>query len=147
MPVISFFRQKRYDDSIRAGLGLGDRSVLQSFERSENEPDPALLWYLDLRIEGACLPTEVESARRWLVEHERPLMREFADAATKLQLGLDQGDARPFVRRFDLQTGVSGVITVSGVRALDEGELSEAVSYTGKNLSAIIEALEPALVA
>ncbi|QDU87421.1 hypothetical protein Pla175_07810 [Pirellulimonas nuda] len=147
MPVITFFRQKRYDDSIRAGLGLGERSVLQSFVPSGNEPDPALLWYVDLRVEGSHLPTEVEAARRWLVEHEQQLMRELADAAMKLQIGLDQVESGPCVRRFDLQDGVSGTLTVSGIRALDEGELSAAVSETGQNLREIIESLEPVLVA
>ncbi len=92
MPSITFFRQKRRDGGIRTGVDVGDDTVLIRFEGGSKDRDPTLLWYVDVRAEGAGLPTSPEEARRWFGEHAAELRDGLEAMACLLPAGVDPSE-------------------------------------------------------
>src|SRR5690242_3914399 len=67
-----FYRQGRIDGGIHTGIDAFDTPVLQSFENEapDDESDPVLSWYIDVRCKGRGLPTSAQEARAWFLEHQ-----------------------------------------------------------------------------
>jgi hypothetical protein len=144
MTKIKFFRQERYDGGTRAGIGVNDEAVWEAFEPGPEEVDPALLWYVDVVFEGARLPATPEGARVWLMNHEESIRQGFQLAADRLQLGMDQDESWPFRSQLaGLPRGVRGSLSVSAIRGLEEGELSEKLTETSRQWNSILERLVP----
>ena len=69
MPNLTFYRQARIDGGIRTGIELDGDTVFEHFEEGGPEPDPTLLWFVDLRCQGPGLPDDPRQARDWLIDH------------------------------------------------------------------------------
>jgi hypothetical protein len=98
---------------------VDDVLLLHRLENENYEPDPALLWYADLRCEGQRLPTKAETARRWLLQRSDIIRQGFRDVAEELRAGMDV-DAWPVMRKIQgFPDGVKAEIAFSAARRLD----------------------------
>jgi hypothetical protein len=89
MSKLTFYRQQRQDGGIRTAITVDEATVWHHFQPGAEPPDPALLWYVDIRCEGTRLPVEPEAARRWLLDQAAAIRQALTDLADKLQAGLD----------------------------------------------------------
>jgi len=89
MRKLSYFRQQRVDGATRTGITIDGYIVLHSFENEAAEPDPALLWYVDVRCEAKHLPKEAEEARAWFLTKSAVIRQALNQLADELQAGLD----------------------------------------------------------
>jgi hypothetical protein len=79
----------RQDGGLRTAVTAEDDHLLHLFQRGKKPDDPALLWYVDVRCQGARLPTEAEQARQWFLD-QAPVIREaLTELAEKLHAGVD----------------------------------------------------------
>ena len=92
MQTITFFRQVRKDGGIRTGVDLGQDTVLSRFDAGAAERDPALVWYVDVRAEGASLPATIEGARQWIVGHESTIRDKLLSMAEVYPAGVDSSE-------------------------------------------------------
>ena len=98
MNEMTWFRQKRVDGAIRTGIDVNDTYVFHLFENESNEPDPVLLWFVDVRCKGARLPTKPEEARKWFLEHSEIVRAALLNLAEELRAGMDV-DVPPLQRK------------------------------------------------
>jgi len=96
MSKLTFYRQGRVDGGIRTGIELDDDSIFERFEEGGPEPDPTLLWYVDLRCKGPGLPHEPMEAKRWLLDNEDVIRSGFSRCAADFEAGRDK-DAYPLL--------------------------------------------------
>ncbi|MCC7083854.1 MAG: hypothetical protein IT427_02475 [Pirellulales bacterium] len=134
--------QRRFDGGIRSGHGVNDSSVLHHFESGAEDFDPALLWYIDIAMDGPSLPDESGTARQWLVRHSRQIERELRKAAEHLPIGVDADDLRPFEAKRSVNADTTGVNVVSGIRGQSEGELTENLKVTPRQWQSNLNAME-----
>lgn len=144
MAKITFYRQKRIDGGLRSGISVGDETVLGLFEPGPTDNDPALLWYVDLRCEGARLPTDPKEAREWLLRHEDVIRAGFADCARECSAGIDP-DIYPRLWSDFASTpkDIRMVIALSAVRRVDAREISKVLQDIGSHWGHYIRALKP----
>jgi len=89
MPNLTFYRQARIDGGIRTGIELDEDTVFEHFEEGGPEPDPTLLWYVDLRCQGPGLPDDPRKAREWLIDHSDVICDGFSRCASEFEAGRD----------------------------------------------------------
>jgi hypothetical protein len=147
MDRISFFRQERFDGGVRAGVGVNDVTVLNSFEPGKSDTDPSLLWYVDVQFEGKALPIEADSARSWLLANSSLVKQGLEQCAEHIEVGLDADDSWPFTQRIKSPRGSQGKVIVSGVRRLAEGELSQKLIETAEGFDETLRNLRPLVTA
>jgi len=71
------------------GLEVDSTTLAHYFEPGDGEPDPSLLWFVDLRCDGAVVPDTYPESRRWLADHGPLVTSAFQGLAEKLEVGLD----------------------------------------------------------
>jgi hypothetical protein len=86
-----YYRQGRVDGGIHTGVDAFDEPLLESFENEApyDESDPVLAWYVEVRCKGEGLPTTVDGARTWLLQHQELIRSGLAALADELSVGLD----------------------------------------------------------
>ncbi len=126
MSSIVFFRQRREDGGTRTGIDINGRTVLDHFEEGKGEPDPALLWYVDVRCEGARLPGTAESAQEWLINQAPAIGRGIHDLAGKLTAGIDS-DAWPLQHALRRIGGVRITIACSAMRRVEAQQIASVL--------------------
>lgn len=94
MSVLKFFKNARNDGGVRTGIALDDEVVLEDFKEGR-EPDPALLWYVDLVFESDNIPSDIEEIRAWLLAQRPWVATALEEISSKLEIGIDQ-DWSPF---------------------------------------------------
>lgn len=143
MSEIVFYRQQRFDKAIRTGIEVNGARSLEYFTPGLAERNPALLWYIDVRLEGEELPSDVDAAREWLQRQIGFIQRGLTEAADQLQVGIDE-DILPFRKALDgAPSGISANLIISGVRRLSDGEISSQVRETGEKWLLMLEQLRP----
>lgn len=95
MHSISFYRQQRRDGGIRMGLAVDCDTVLHCFQEGEAEPDPVLLWFVDVRAKRKRLPEDADEVRRWFLEHATLVKKGLRTLAQEMRAGMDV-DEWPF---------------------------------------------------
>lgn len=144
MPLVRFYRQARYDGGVRTGIGIDEQPVLHEFQAGGDESDPALLWYVDLALEGRSLPEDAEEARSWLIQHAEPIQESLRTASRRLEIGLDDTAQWPYrLPMTGLPRGIRGEIRVSAIRALAEGELAAGLAALADDWNAALHRLAP----
>ena len=129
---------------MRTGIGVDEQPLWHDFQAGSEESDPAILWYVDLAIEGNTLPSDPDEVRQWLVEEAKPLTDGLRKAARRLAIGLDDSTDWPYRQQLEgLPRGVRGEIRASAVHGLQEGELSQGLNDLAKNWEAVLERLAP----
>jgi len=144
MAKLRFYRQERYDGGVRTGFGIDDKSALHEFRAGSADSDPALLWYVDIELEGKSLPQDTEEGRMWVLEHSEPILDSLRSVAERLEIGLDDTTDWPYqVKISNLPRGVRGEIRISAVRRLAEGELAERLTELAADWKTTIKRLAP----
>ncbi len=144
MPTLVFYRQARVDGGIRTGIDVNGDSVWQSFEPGNGDPDPALLWYVDLRCTGDTLPTDPEGVRRWFGDGGSAIKAAFRELADKLRVGFDD-ELWPYQFAVPTAAGEPSMkIVCSAIRGLEPGTLGKVLQETGENWERLLEQLAPA---
>ncbi len=143
MALLSFYRQARVDGGIRSGINADGEPVWESFEPGGSEPDPALLWYVDVRCQGEGLPTDREAVRRWFVAQAPAIKAAFQALAEKLRVGFDD-EIWPYQYVVpEPPPGTSMKIVCSAVQSLELGTLSRVLRNVAENWEQILEQLSP----
>jgi hypothetical protein len=89
MPKLTFYRQGRADGAIRTGIELDDETIFESYEESDQDVDPTLLWYVDLRCKGPAVPSDPQEAKQWLLDSEEIVREGFMRCAREFEAGRD----------------------------------------------------------
>jgi hypothetical protein len=100
-----YYRQGRVDGGIHTGVDALNEPLLESFENEApyDESDPVLAWYIEVRCKGDGLPTTVEGARAWLLQHQQLIRSGLNALAEELSVGLDAESYPYFWRKFPLK--------------------------------------------
>ena len=88
---LMFFRQVRQDGGIRSGVEIDGRSVLSLFKPGSREPDPGLLWYVDVEVSGSRLPHDAGKVRSFLLEENGCIGGVLERLADRIPAGCDPG--------------------------------------------------------
>jgi hypothetical protein len=98
MNEMSWYRQKRVDGGIRTAIDVNDMHVFHLFENESKEPDPVLLWFVDVRCKGSRVPTKPEEVQQWFLDHSEIVRSALLNLAEELQAGMDL-DVLPLQRK------------------------------------------------
>lgn len=150
MPELSLFRQGRADGGIRSGLMIDGISALQQFEAGNRDDDPALLWYVDVVVEGKGLPRDPELAREWFVRHREIFQEALTTTADKLRGGFDkeQGPSQfPISTISRSGKGHKGRLIVFAVRRKNALEISKQLRELARDWDEVLQELESVGVA
>jgi hypothetical protein len=149
MPKLTFYRQKRFDGGIRTGLewGLdldptfeGESTLLERFEPGEEERDPSLLWFVDIRCEGPGVPSSLDEAPRWFLSTKPVIDDGLARFADHLrQVGADLDHYPLEWSEFPNTDNVERKIVCSAIRRTVCRELSEILDDVREHWSEWIE--------
>jgi|SRR5579872_714685 len=124
---IIYYRQKRYDGAIRTGITVNGPLLLELFENESEEPDPALLWYVDVRCEGKRLPTTVEEVRKWLLKQAPVVCHVLNELADEFQAGMDI-DVWPLQRTIaHSPRGIRMTVVCSVARRLEALKIADSL--------------------
>jgi hypothetical protein len=99
MTQLTFYQQQRVDGGLRTGIDLDGQTLAESYLSGEEETDPALKWYIDLRYRGANLPTDVDAVRNWFRSREAECVLTLQQVSEELTAGLDR-DVLPYRKEF-----------------------------------------------
>lgn len=150
MPELSLFRQGRADGGVRSGLMIDGISALQRFEAGDREDDPALLWYVDVVVEGKSLPRDPDLAREWFLRHREVLQEALSATADKFRGGFDKDQGPSQVPISTLSRSVKGAkgwIIVFAVRRKSALEISKQLGELARDWDEVLQELEPVGVA
>ncbi|MEX0701907.1 MAG: hypothetical protein WD069_07410 [Planctomycetales bacterium] len=130
-----FYQQKRKDGGIRTGLDIALRTVWENFHTAadEEDADPVLLWYVDVRGEGDSIPGAREELREWLLEHADSISTALLSLSDEFQAGLDVGTWPASWEVPDRPEGVKLEIVISAARRIDGLEISHVLRELGRN--------------
>jgi hypothetical protein len=144
MAKIRFYRQQRYDGGLRTGFGVDDQAALHDYRAGNADSDPALLWYVDVELDGKGLPNDTEDGRVWVLENDKAITDCLRSLGQRLQIGLDDTTEWPYLVKIpNLPRGVRGEVRVSAVRGLAEGEIADRLSELADNWKETIQRLSP----
>jgi hypothetical protein len=125
MPKLNYYRQRRVDGGLRSAISVDDTIVLHVFEPGDEESDPALRWYVDVRSEGTRLPTRPADVRQWYQDQREIIETALRALADELRAGIDI-DSWPLQRSVPgAPRGVRIKIVSSAVRRVDALQLSD----------------------
>jgi hypothetical protein len=149
MPKLTFYRQKRFDGGIRTGLewgfefdatSEGDATLLERFEPGDEDRDPSLLWFVDIRCDGPGVPRLLEEAPRWFLSTKPVIddgLARFADHLRRV--GSDLDDYPLEWSEFPNADDVERKIVCSANRRIECRELAEILDDVRDHWSEWIE--------
>jgi hypothetical protein len=123
MSKIAFFRQQRVDGAIRSGIMIDDELVFHQLE-NENvaEPDPVLLWFVNVGVEGDDLPDDPDEARQWLIDHSTAISDLLLKEGRSISAGIDH-PSWPLIKHVPLPA--NGRLVRIGYAAMERVAASE----------------------
>jgi hypothetical protein len=140
MGKLTFYVQQRIDGGRRTGIDIDGDTVFERFETGDEEFDPALLWYIDLRCAGD-LPSEPDEARDWLIDHRDLLTGALKKLSDDLEVGLDSG-LWPRQQRLEVAPrGVEILIVCSSLRRIATPDFGQTVARLAEEFTAIVRSL------
>ena len=142
MATITFFRQARQDGGIRTGIDIDQNTGLSRFETGDENADPVLLWYVDVRIEGKKLPRTPESARKWLIEKGRSIRNALLCTAEELTAGIDVSDW-PIQRHAPIGTGFRAKVVCCATRRIEAQQIADVLRDVAEHWKQRVEDLSP----
>jgi hypothetical protein len=143
MASFTLYRQQRQDGGLRTGLEIDGGETLQSYHASQDEHDPGLVWYIDLR--GTCdsLPDDANAVRAWMQQHAEDFKAGLTELAERFRAGIDV-DEWPFQVTFDRQPeGATVTLAISTVRRLDAREIGGHLAELASEWDTLLAELDP----
>lgn len=116
MTEMRMFYQERADGGRRSGLYADGESVLATFVPGSDEPDPRLLWSVDLVWQVESPPRTDDEAIDWVGDHAEDARAAIAQTAEQVRAGIDP-DFYPWQQECPTPGGSVRVI-VSAMRRL-----------------------------
>lgn len=143
MAKLTFFRQQRYDRAIRTGIRLDDELIYHRFESRSEEPDPGLLWYLDVIFRGDAVPNAPDEAKNWLTTALGvPIRTGLERYAERLGSCEDPDDYPLDWEDFpSAPPGVNIAVSGSAVQRVDAREMEEVIRSIAENWDVIVNGL------
>jgi hypothetical protein len=146
MTKLAFYHQVRFDGGRRSGISLNDDSTSLHFfegEVEEEDYDPRLLWYVDVRCEGDVLPTEPQAARDWFLANEPYFVAEIRGLADEIAIGVDN-DIWPYQRELaSPPDGCQAEVAVQAIRRLTGREMADNLRRLAVDWHPLLTQLEP----
>ena len=143
MAKLLFYRQERADGGVRTGIELLGSPIAERFEEEASEPDPVLLWAVDLRCDGAGVPESPDDALRWLSDLTPAISAGFDRAAATIGVGIDPDVS---IRLFSDFDGLPAEVSLSigcAVKDRETGrEIGGVLREIGRNWEALLDAFE-----
>jgi hypothetical protein len=134
------------DGGVRTGIELDGDTVYGLFEEGEDECNPALLWYVDLRCQGSKLPETARGARKWLIDHAKMISNGFSKCAVDIRAGIDPDIYPLFWDKFsDIPESIQLTIAISAIRRVNAIEMSKVVAEIDSRWIEIVRSLKPPL--
>jgi hypothetical protein len=130
---IIFYKQVREDGGVRTGIEINDLTYFEQYDHAEDEYDPALTWYVDVRCEGDNLPTDPDEARKWLLDQAPVIQGGLQALAEKLHAGIDVDSEPLHWQVSDAPPGSRIRIVCSAARrnvALEMGSFLEQIAMS-----------------
>ena len=142
--MLTYYRQTREDGGVRAGIDADDTELLHHFSPGEEEHDPALTWWVDLRCKGSSLPHDPAGAREWFRKHGSFFVTAMQDVADKRLIAGFDADLWPYRREIaDAPDGARVEIVISAVRRLVARDIAEVLRQFARNWDTLLDQLEP----
>ena len=143
MAKLLFYRQKRADGGTRTGVELFGQSIAERFDDEVAEPDPVLLWVVDLRCDGPGVPDLPDNAMQWLSDHSSVISDGFDRASATLGAGIDPDVSHRLFSDFD---GLPDEVSLSIGCAVKDRETGRGIGGVlreiGRDWVALLDALE-----
>jgi hypothetical protein len=143
MSQITLYRQKRRDGGVHHGLLLNGGNAWEHFAPGEDDTDPVLLWFVDIRAEGQSLPQDPELAREWLLQNARLINKALRGLAKELRAGIDF-NALPL--QHDVPGAPDGVrirIVCSAMRRFDSLQMAKLLAQFARRWQTDLRELRP----
>jgi hypothetical protein len=147
MPKVTFFRQGRVDGGIRTGIEIDGETSFHRFEEGTGDPDPTLVWYVDVICQGRAIPKSPETAYQWLSDQGELLKDATERLSAKLKTGID-GDLWPL--KVPLKNAPEGsriTIAVSASGLVGGREIARVIRDVGTHWKTNLKRLSPSTVA
>jgi len=143
MASVTFFRQQRVDGGIRTGIDYEGCTLLESFAQGSDEDDPALLWFVDVKLEGPVIPSRSPNhLRQWLIDLAAKLQPHLDAVAEELSAGVD--GEWPVQRSFSMPAeDLLLTVSATGIRRLQARQIGEKVREVSQRWPELLEALQP----
>lgn len=130
-----FFWNARLDGGVHLGLAANEDVLFDDLREGSGEPDPALIWYVDIFCESRSMPKSPSEIRNWFLQLSPHINRCFDALVKKLEIGVD-GGLYPFSQRAKVK-GLPAVISIEiegsamqKIRASDIASYLESVRKT-----------------
>jgi hypothetical protein len=125
---LTWYRQKRVDGGVRTAIDVDDVTLFHLFENVSDQPDPVLLWYVDLRCTGARLPVTPPAVREWLLGQAPVVRAGLVVIAEEVRAGVDAG-IWPFRRELTGLPGrVKATLVYCAARRQDRLDLADILT-------------------
>jgi hypothetical protein len=142
MPHLSFYRQKRIDGALRTGIEVETTTVWHRYVDGDEDADPVLIWFVDLRCHGKSLPTDPDAVLAWFLRHTTLIREAFSDLAEELRAGMEP-DLLPLQRAVrGAPRGVQMRVVFSAMRRVDGLGMAEVFRDLATNWETILQSLE-----
>lgn len=144
MSELIFYRQARIDGGLRTGIELDGEMLAERFENESSEPDPILIWYVELRCAGSGIPDTSAEAYRWLVDHSSTISEGFKKCAVETNVGVDPDIYPAQWGGFEsTPPDTRWVIAYSALRRIDSRQMNQILAEIGSTWEVLIRDLEP----
>jgi hypothetical protein len=123
------------------GVTLNGQTLLHRFvgSRAKGE-DPALVWFVDVTLEGQGIPSEPGSLRQWLLERERLISDRLRRLAEQFRAGTDFPPP-PFRYTFS-DNGLEVTVVYSAMRRIDCVQMAKVFEDLAKSWGRYLKQLE-----
>ena len=141
MTKLNFYIQARADGGRRSGIEVDGETLHSHFEPGCGEPDPSLLWYIDIRCKVDSLPRDEYATTKWLIDHSDLFREELLVLSERLYAGLDV-DLWPLQHRIvKAPAGVEAVIVCSSIRGIIAREYGSILADVVQNFDSILRSV------
>lgn len=141
MASLTFYRQQRVDGGVRTGIDADGIILADDFQEGDQEHDPALLWYIDLRCEGGSLPTEVEPALEWFRANAEGFAEILETVADHLAAGID-AEALPYRQPFPNRLpGVALEVAIYAMRRVAARNVAQELRHMSGHWAELLNAV------
>jgi hypothetical protein len=128
MSEVTFYHTEREDNGRRTGLAVNGfiPEGMETFVPGDDDDfNPAIRWYVDVRCPVEKAPKSVRNLRVWFQEHADRIQAALEEVALRLEAGLDQVGS-PWSFEMDSPMG-SVHVSVSAQRRYEAQHISESI--------------------
>lgn len=143
MSTLTVFRQERIDGGIRTGIDYEGMTILETFISGNEDNDPALLWYVDVKFAGDHIPVgSPELIRNWLIQIGNHVQLGLDSVAAELTAGID--GLIPISRKLEIPiAGLTVTVAATGIRRLSARAIGEKIREFAEQWREVLTSVQP----